>query len=261
MPKIYQVDAFTQEKFKGNPAAVCLLDSPAEESWMQLVAAEMNLSETAFIHPAKDGFDLRWFTPTVEVDLCGHATLACAFVLYEEGLFAPDQKIRFHTKSGLLTATQNADLLEMDFPAEPGEEFMPPPILMRALGVTAVSAQQNRMDILIEASGEEAVRALEPDFQALTEIPSRGIIVTSPSDNPEYDFISRFFAPFYGINEDPVTGSAHCFLGPFWAHHLGKNKMCAFQASARGGVVYVKVDGDRVKLSGHAVMVLKGEIL
>ncbi len=260
MPAIFQVDAFTTERFKGNPAAVCVLEGPADEEWMQAVAAEMNLSETAFIFPWKGGYNLRWFTPITEVDLCGHATLASAFILYNENMQPAAEAIRFFTKSGVLAVAQKNDLLQMDFPAEPPHEFIPPPALMRALGVADISAWRNRMDVLIELDDEVELKRLNPDFSALAELPVRGIIVTSRSHDSRYDFVSRFFAPRVGVNEDPVTGSAHCCLGPFWAKRLARKELVAYQASARGGVVNVAVDGERVKLSGHAVLVMRGEI-
>jgi len=261
MPTIFHVDAFTTEKFKGNPAAVCLLEKPADESWMQAVAAEMNLSETAFLSPRENGFDLRWFTPAVEVDLCGHATLASAHVLYENEIVPSDQEIRFYTKSGILKTSRRDDLLEMNFPAEPATEILAPPVLLRALGVAPLYVGQNRMDILVQVGEDSIVKELDPDFHELAQIPTRGIILTSRSSDSRYDFVSRFFAPRVGINEDPVTGSAHCCLGPFWARQLGKNEFTAFQASRRSGIVYVRLRGDRVLLGGHAITLVRGEIL
>lgn len=259
MPKIFHCDAFTTEKFKGNPAAVCLLDKPADANWMQSVAAEMNLSETAFLWPREDGFDLRWFTPTVEVDLCGHATLASAQVLYENGIVPAHEEIRFFTKSGVLKINRIGDVLEMDFPAEPATEILPPPVLLRALGVAPLYVGQNRMDILVQVGEDSIVKELDPDFHELAQIPTRGIILTSRSSDSRYDFVSRFFAPRVGINEDPVTGSAHCCLGPFWARQLDKKDFTAFQASKRSGIVHVRLRGDRVLLGGHAIILLRGE--
>lgn len=257
---ICQVDAFTDRAFSGNPAAVCILDEAKDDSWMQNVAAEINLSETAFIKREGEGFNLRWFTPTVEVDLCGHATLASAHILWEEGHLKPDQKASFYTRSGLLTAELRGDWMELDFPSEPEEEAVAPPDLVDALGVKPKYVGRNRFDYILEVDSEEAVRNLKPDFPLLTKVETRGVIVTSRTSTREFDFVSRFFAPRVGINEDPVTGSAHCCLGPFWKSRLNKNEFTAYQASARGGVVRVRVAGDRVYLSGQAVTVLRGEL-
>lgn len=310
---IYQVDAFTDYAFRGNPAAVCILHQEKSDSWMQQIAAEMNLSETAFLTPQGGDFQLRWFTPTVEVDLCGHATLASAHILWESGYLYPGEDARFHTRSGLLTARRLEDHIEMDFPAIQVEPVTPPPGLIDALGVApaadnataataatdphadvaapspahthtgpqtlpqVVAVGKNRFDYLVELASEAEVHALRPDFSALARVEARGIIVTSQaqkqterqthgsqpgSDRPDdVDFISRFFAPAAGVNEDPVTGSAHCALGPYWAAKLHKNTFTAYQASARGGVVQVVVDGDRVRLGGRAVTVLRGEFV
>jgi PhzF family phenazine biosynthesis protein len=258
---IYQVDAFTDKPFAGNPAAVCLLDGPADEAWMQNVGREMNLSETAFLYRRDDGFDLRWFTPAVEVELCGHATLASAHVLFTEGYLAADYAARFHTRSGLLTAERKNDWLELDFPATAPKEAEAPPGLLEALGVAeAAFVGKTRFDFLVEAAGEEVVRGIEPDARRLRELNVRGVMVTARAAPGEYHFVSRFFAPGAGINEDPVTGSAHCALGPYWGAKLGREEMVAFQASARGGVVKVTLAGDRVKLAGKAVTVLRGKL-
>ena len=258
---IYQVDAFTEKPFAGNPAAVCLLDGPADEAWMQNVGREMNLSETALLYRADDGFNLRWFTPTVEVELCGHATLASAHVLFTEGYLRADDEARFHTKSGLLTATRAGEWLELDFPATAAKEAEAPPGLLEALGVAEASyVGKTRFDYLVEAAGEEAVRGIEPDPRRLRELNVRGVMVTARAAADEHDFVSRFFAPGAGIDEDPVTGSAHCALGPYWGAKLGCEEMVAFQASARGGVVRVTLAGDRVKLAGKAVTVLRGKL-
>jgi PhzF family phenazine biosynthesis protein len=259
MPRIVQVDAFTSRAFAGNPAAVCVLPTAPEEAWMRDVAREMNLSETAFLVPNGDGFHLRWFTPAVEVPLCGHATLASAHVLWQDGHLPQGQTARFHTRSGLLTAVQKDGWIEMDFPAVPCAPVEAPPELLSALGLHAVYVGQNKMDYLIEADSEATLRGLKPDHSTLRKLPVRGIIVTSRSSN--YDFVSRFFAPGSGIDEDPVTGSAHCALGPYWAAKLGKTSFRAFQASARGGEVRVQVHGDRVLLSGQAVTVMHGELI
>jgi predicted PhzF superfamily epimerase YddE/YHI9 len=257
---IFHVDAFTDHPFAGNPAAVCLLPRPAPERWMQQVAAEMNLSETAFLLAEGDGYRLRWFTPAVEVDLCGHATLASAHVLWEAGYLEPDEEVQFLTRSGLLTAEQRAAGIELDFPARPASPCPPPPGLLDALGTAAAWVGHNGMDYLVVVEDEQTVRGLRPDFARLAALPVRGVIVSSQADSRDCDFVSRFFAPAAGIAEDPVTGSAHCCLGPFWGERLGKQDLVGYQASARGGVVRVRVQGDRVRLGGRAVTVLRGEL-
>lgn len=259
--KITQVDAFTDRPFSGNPAAVCILPAPREERWMQAVAREMNLSETAFLLKEEDGFNLRWFTPSTEVDLCGHATLASAHVLWEEGYLKPEAEARFHTRSGLLTAVKKGDWIEMDFPAEPEEPADPPEQVAKALGVRPKYVGRNRFDYLIEVDSEQALRNLRPDFSLLRATNVHGVIVTSLASSGEFDFVSRFFAPGVGIDEDPVTGSAHCCLGPFWKKRLNKNEFVACQASPRGGVVRVRVGDGRVYLGGQAVTVLRGELV
>ena len=258
---ITQVDAFTDTPFAGNPAAVCLLPAPRDEGWMQSVAREMNLSETAFLVRAGDGYDLRWFTPSVEVALCGHATLASAHVLWEEGHLAAAQQARFHTKSGLLTGDRAGDWIELDFPVKREETAPAPAGLAEALGVAPKYVGRNQFDYLVEIDGEAAVRRLAPNHTALATLPVRGVIVTSRADSPGYDFVSRFFAPGSGVAEDPVTGSAHCALGPYWQSRLGKSQLVGYQASPRGGIVRVRVVGDRVRLGGKAVTVLRGELL
>jgi PhzF family phenazine biosynthesis protein len=259
--KIFQVDAFTDEPFTGNPAAVCLLPGPVEAQWMQKVAREMNLSETAFVWRLDEGFGLRWFTPAVEVELCGHATLASAHILWETGLLAPEEPAKFHTLSGLLTASKDSGGIEMNFPATPEEPTGAPPELIEALGVEPRYVGRNIFDYLVEIGSEEKVRNLKPDFPLLRDLPIRGVVVTSVASSPGFDFVSRFFAPRVGVDEDPVTGSAHCCLGPFWADRLGKTEMVAYQASERGGTVRVRVGGDRVYLGGRAITVLSGELL
>jgi PhzF family phenazine biosynthesis protein len=258
---LVQVDAFTDKVFAGNPAAVCLLPAPRDDAWMQSVTREMNLSETAFLVKQEDGFDLRWFTPAVEVDLCGHATLASAHVLWEEGLLQPGEPARFHTRSGLLTAERRADWIELNFPAHPPESVAAPPDLTRALGVTPNYVGKSGGDYLVEVESEEVVRATRPNFALLATVPARGVIVTSRATAREFDFVSRFFAPQSGVNEDPVTGSAHCCLGPFWSQRLHKTEFVAYQASERGGVVRVRLNGARVRLGGQAVTVLRGELV
>jgi len=255
---IFQVDSFTNKPFFGNPAGVCILQAPVDADWMQKVAREMNLSETGFLHRKDEGFSLRWFTPDVEVDLCGHATLASAHILWEEGMLRDDENAVFHTKSGILTARKLEDWIELNFPTDPETEAALPEGLLDALGAEAEYVGKNSSDFLVEVASEEAVRALAPDFTLLKTIPARGIMVTSVSESKEYDFISRFFAPAVGVNEDPVTGSAHCCLGPYWMNRLGKKECTAYQASARGGVIKIRVEGDRALLKGQAVKVFHG---
>lgn len=255
---LVQVDAFAREVFEGNPAAVCLLSEPAGEAWMQSVAGEMNLAETAFVVRRSAGVHgLRWFTPEVEVDLCGHATLASAHVLWEEGLEPGPAGIRFETRSGVLRAFRRDDWIELDFPAEPAEAAEAPPGLIEALGVEPRYVGRNRFDCLVEVGSEAILRRVTPDLPALRRAGGRGVIVTSRSAGERFDFVSRFFAPAVGIDEDPVTGSAHCCLGPFWQQRLGRETLTGYQASARGGVVRVRVAGDRVHLGGQAVTVFR----
>jgi predicted PhzF superfamily epimerase YddE/YHI9 len=258
---LFHVDAFASEPFTGNVAAVCLLPGRRDDGWMQRVAREMNLSETAFLNLEGDGYHLRGFTPTVEVDLCGHATLASAHVLWEQARLKPDETARFHTKSGLLTAVRAGEWIEMDFPAEPARLSASPPGLTSALGVATRSVGRNRFDYLVELDSETTVRELRPDFHKLANFNVRGIIVTAKASTPGYDFVSRFFAPETGVLEDPVTGSAHCCLGPFWQERLKKDEMIGYQASARGGVVGVRVAGHRVILRGRAITSARGELL
>jgi PhzF family phenazine biosynthesis protein len=259
--RIVQVDAFTSKPFGGNPAAVCVLPAPPEEEWMRNVAGEMNLSETAFLHPENGGYRLRWLTPAVEVDLCGHATLASAHVLWEDGHLKCDAAARFYTRSGLLTCVRNGDWIEMDFPAKLAAPADAPLQLADALGADLLWVGRNAFDYLVEVANEAALLSLKPNHHLLRELPVRGVIVTARSRNPEYDFVSRFFAPGAGVDEDPVTGSAHTALAPFWGARLGKSQMTGFQASARGGVVKVRLEQDRVLLSGQAVTVLRGDLL
>jgi PhzF family phenazine biosynthesis protein len=260
--RIVQVDAFTSKPFSGNPAAVCVLPEPAPEEWMRDVAREMNLSETAFLTPHEGGYQLRWFTPAVEVDLCGHATVASAHVLWEDGHLPAGQQARFHTRSGLLLADRRGEWIELDFPVKAVAPAPAPPELLPALGIAqAVFVGKNAFDYFVEVDSEETLRRLDPDHAALRRLPMRGIIVTARPAGGAFDFVSRFFAPGSGIDEDPVTGSAHCALGPYWGERLGKGEMTAFQASARGGVVRVRLAGDRVILGGQAVTVMTGELL
>jgi PhzF family phenazine biosynthesis protein len=258
--KIFQVDTFTNKPFTGNPAAVCILPEPRAETWMQNVAREMNLSETAFLHRHEDGFSLRWFTPTVEVDLCGHATLASAHILCEMGYLKLVEQAHFFTRTGLLTAEHKNDRIDLNFPSEPEVQVNPPSGLVKALGVEPKYIGKNRFDYLVEVDSERTVRNISPGFSLLKRIPCRGVIVTSLADSKEFDLVSRFFAPSVGINEDPVTGSAHCCLGPFWKKRLNKNEFVAYQASSRGGVIWVRLNGERVYLGGQTVTVMCGEI-
>jgi PhzF family phenazine biosynthesis protein len=258
---IFQVDAFTDRKFAGNPAAVCLLVEPRDEKWMQDMAREINLPATAYLHRHQDGFNLRWFTTNAELTLCGHATLASAHVLWETGQLKETDEARFSTQGGLLTARRLGDWIELDFPAKREERTKAPAGLERALGASAKYVGRNALDYLVEVESAAVLRGLRPDLSSLKSLDVRGVIVTSPSDAPEYDFLSRFFAPGAGIDEDQVTGSAHCCLGPYWANRLQKNELKAYQASQRGGVVRVRVKGDRVYLGGQAVTVMRGELL
>ncbi|MHC4779747.1 MAG: PhzF family phenazine biosynthesis protein [Planctomycetota bacterium] len=258
--EIFQVDAFTDEPFAGNPAAVCILAEPKSEAWMQNVAMEMNLSETAFLEKVEDGYDLRWFTPAVEVELCGHATLASSHTLWETGLLKSDEEVRFHTKSGLLKATRQDGNIWLDFPANPARESETPEGLAEALGVSPVFTGKSRFDYLVEVNSESEVREVDPDFGRLRELDIRGIMVTSRANLESFDFVSRFFAPGAGVDEDPVTGSAHCTLGPHWSGKLDKMEMLAFQASRRGGIVRVHLSEDRVLLGGKAVTVMRGTL-
>jgi PhzF family phenazine biosynthesis protein len=259
--RITQVDAFTDRPFSGNPAAVCVVPEPPEERWMQEVAREMNLSETAFVLPHEEGYDLRWFTPTTEVDLCGHATLAAAHVLWQEGHLDAGATARFHTRSGELRAVRRGEWIEMDFPAERAEAAEAPARLEAALGATPCWVGRNRFDLLVELDQEKTVRTLTPDLSALRTIAARGIIVTSAAVAEGFDFVSRFFAPRVGVDEDPVTGSAHCALAPFWGERLGRESLVGYQVSSRGGIVRTRTAGDRVILGGQAVTVLRGELV
>jgi len=263
MPELFQVDAFTSEPFKGNPAAVCVLDSAMSNvsaDWMQRVAAEMNLAETAFVKAKDDHFHLRWFTPTVEVDLCGHATLATSHVLWETGRVAADQACVFDSKSNVLRAYRVGGNIQLDFPAAPPMAQAAPAGLLQALGVQAKYVGLSNFDFMVEVDSAATVRNMSPDMNGLMSLRSRGVIVTAADESGEFDFVSRFFGPAIGIDEDPVTGSAHCTLGPYWMERLGKSELKAWQASSRGGGMQVTVCGDRVKLLGEAVTVLRGEL-
>ena len=259
--RLFIVDAFADEAFSGNPAAVCLVEGVMSGQQMQAIAAEVNLSDTAFVRETSAGRELRWFTPTVEVDLCGHATLAAAHVLWNECRVPRTLDIEFQSKSGLLTCSSDGKFIELDFPAMPLQPVAPPTGLFEALGVESALTGRSKFDLLVRVESEKIVRSLEPDFVRLSSISTRGIIVTSVSDRSEFDFVSRFFAPAAGINEDPVTGSAHCCLAPYWSAHLCKAQMTGYQASPRGGTVRVTVAGDRVILGGRAVTVVRGELV
>lgn len=261
MPQsIVIADAFAYQPFSGNPAAVCVLDGPRDEQWMQSVAQEMNLSETAFLYRQEKGYRLRWFTPTIEVDLCGHATLATAHVLWSEGHLRPDAVAHFVTNSGPLTATREGEWITLDFPAEPATDAAVPEQLAEALGVEPIYVGRNRFDLLVEIESEAVLRNLSPNYQQLAAIPVRGVIVTSRCASDDYDFVSRFFAPNCGITEDPVCGSAHCCLTPYWSDKLGETDLRAFQASPRGGVLRLGLRQDRVELSGQAMTVMRGAL-
>ena len=260
--RLLQIDAFTSHAFGGNPAGVCVLDRDVDDVWMQRVAMEMNLPESAFLRARDDGsWSLRWFTPTVEVDLCGHATLASAHALWQEGLLAESDIARFHTKSGLLTAWRDDDRIELNFPATPARETDTPSQLAEALGATPLFVGYNGTDLLVEVESEAIIESLAPNLAIIATLPSRGVIVTAASARHGVDFVSRFFAPQSGIDEDPATGSAHCTLAPFWAPRLGKTTFHALQLSARRGELQVTLDNDRVRLAGKAVTVLRGDLV
>ena len=260
---IYQVDAFTRHIFHGNPAAICFLTSYPDDDIMQAVAREMNLAETAFLVENETGnWNLRWFTPVSEVDLCGHATLASAHLMFELHKVPLGSTIRFQTRSGELRVVRaDNGLLEMDFPAEPVTKEVPCELLEMAIGTTSLFCGMNRMDAFVEISSEEKLRNLNPDMRAIAELPVRGLIVTAKAKTEGFDFVSRFFAPQLNIPEDPVTGSAHCCLAPYWSKKLGKTKLSARQVSPRGGNVQVELQGDRVLLRGEAVTVMKAELM
>ncbi|MCU0794203.1 MAG: PhzF family phenazine biosynthesis protein [Opitutaceae bacterium] len=255
------VDAFADRPFAGNPAAVCLLPGPAREDWMRRVAREMNLAETAFLHPREGGFSLRWFTPKAEVELCGHATLASAHALWETGVLRAEETASFHTLSGWLRCRRDDAWIEMDFPALPSRPVeIAPEALLAGLGARPVRMSTTGCRWLVELATEAEVRALAPDFGRLASLAPGRVVVTAPSADPRFDFVSRFFAPDLGVNEDPVTGSAHCALGPYWRQRLGRDAFTAYQASERGGVVRLAVSGDRVLLRGQAVTVSRVEL-
>jgi len=258
--QIYQVDAFTDKPFSGNPAAVCLLSEPMPDVWMQQVAIEMNLSETAFLLQQGERYSLRWFTPVKEVSLCGHATLASAHVLYETGSLKPDETAHFDTMSGSLAANKKGPLIELDFPKRIEEPATAPGELLTVLGAKPIYVGKCGTKYVIEVATEGEVRNLKPDFAKMRQLEGRGVAVTSRAATEQYDFVSRYFAPWIGIDEDPVTGSIHCCLGPFWGKRLGKSELIAYQASARGGSLKIRIGEERVYLSGNAVTIFSGEM-
>lgn len=257
------IDAFTDRPFTGNPAGVCVYDDDRPSEWLHSVAKELNLSETAFLRRRPDGdWSLRWFTPADEERLCGHATLAASHHLMESGRVPPGSTIRYHTLSGVLTAKRQGNAIVLDFPAEPPKRMAIPALLAEALGTRVLAAGQNRLDIFAEVADEATVRSLAPSMDKIGAFDTRGIVVTARGDQGgPFDIVSRFFAPRCGIAEDPVTGSAHCGLGPWWRERIGRDTMTGYQASARGGIVRVTVKGPRCELEGQAVTVWKGELL
>jgi PhzF family phenazine biosynthesis protein len=271
MHRLTVVDSFTRTAFSGNPAAVCILAYKAEDGWMQLVAREMNLAETAFLVSEGDEWRLRWMTPLVEVDLCGHATLAAAHVLWTEGHAKPGSELRFQTRSGLLTATQSDGLIWLDFPSTPPSPIDTPAGLVTMLGAEPVWVGQTPFDYFVELKDEATLRGLDPDLAAIARLGGRGVIVTAAAASAaslnktagtvDADYVSRFFAPAAGVPEDPVTGSAHCALAPYWSATLGRDDLVGYQASVRGGVVKTVLAGNRVKLGGNAVTVSRVELL
>jgi predicted PhzF superfamily epimerase YddE/YHI9 len=262
MHRLTVVDSFTSAPFSGNPAAVCLLPETTDERWMQLVAREMSLAETAFLVPEEGEWRLRWFTPLVEVDLCGHATLAAAHVLWADNHLGPATQARFRTRSGLLTARREVDLIWLDFPSTPPRPVPAPDGLTAMLGAEPCWVGQTPFDYFVEVKDEATVRGLNPDLTAIARLGGRGMIVTAQSSSAKAaDYISRFFAPAAGVPEDPVTGSAHCALAPYWTGKLGPDHLTGYQASARGGTVRTVLAGDRVMLGGNAVTVSRVELL
>ncbi|MFS0762159.1 PhzF family phenazine biosynthesis protein [Peribacillus phoenicis] len=254
------INTFTDQPFKGNPAAVCLLTGESGSEWMQRIAKEINMPVTAFIHLHKGEWQLRWFTPSVEIPICGHGTLASSFFLWGKGYVPRDKPIAYQTKSGILTAKFVDGMVQLEFPSLIEQETAAPELLIKALGVVPVYVGQNKWDYLVEVQSEEIVRNLKPDFNSIARMQIRGVIVTSLSDSGEYDFVSRFFSPAQGLDEDYVTGSAHCCLGPYWKNKLDKSITIAYQASERGGLLKVEVSEDTVKLSGHAVTIYEGNL-
>ncbi|KAA5539443.1 PhzF family phenazine biosynthesis protein [Roseiconus nitratireducens] len=270
--RLWQIDAFADQPFTGNPAAVCVLEKFPSDGWMQSVAAEMNLSETAFVVPANqpDHYELRWFTPRVEVDLCGHATLAAAHVIWQAQFSENNAAVNFATRSGNLRCLREGEVISLDFPATPPKEHcteapadafrFDPAALLSALGLRSATILTTAYDLMVVIEDEQTLRSLAPDQHQLSAIETRGVMVTARSENAGIDFVSRFFAPRCGIDEDPVTGSAHCCLAPYWSERLGKTSLVGYQASSRGGSVLCEVGDGRVKLSGKAVTVLEAQL-
>ncbi|MGH8014632.1 MAG: PhzF family phenazine biosynthesis protein [Candidatus Zixiibacteriota bacterium] len=259
--EIVQIDAFTGEPYKGNPAAVCLLKAPADEKWMKNVAREMNLSETAFLYPIKDGYHLRWLTPKAEVNLCGHGTLASAHFLYEDGHEPVNKPIAFKTKSGWVSASKNGDLITLDFPLQKPKKIKPPRGLLQALGAKPVYVGRYADSYFVQFAKAKTVRELKPDMMALEKLPLPKVCVTAPSDSDKFDFVTRRFSPKIGINEDPVNGNSHTALAPYWGEILNKTKLRSLACSERGGELFVETAGDRVKISGRAVTVMRARLL
>ncbi len=254
------LNAFTDQAFKGNPAAVCLLSEEKDSGWMQSIAKEMNLPVTAFINRFKNDFYLRWFTPSTEIPICGHGTLASSYYLWEKGFVKKEKPILYHTKSGVLKAQFIDGWVQLEFPSILEEKTIAPDLLLRALGVEPIYVGENKLDYLVEVASENIVRNLKPSIDLIAQLPVRGVIVTSHSNSNEFDFVSRFFSPAQGLSEDYVTGSAHCCLGPYWKSKLQKSDFTAYQASERGGILKVKVIDDKVLLSGKAVTVFEGHL-
>lgn len=261
MENIFLINAFTQNPFSGNPAIVCLLDSPPDELWMKKVTKEFNQPVTAFMYPKQDGsYYLRWFSQTKELKHCGHGTIGCAHILWEQGILKADETVKFHTYSGLFRANHNEGEIQLNFPSYQSKQVEAPQELSDALNIPLTLVEKNQLGYLVELDDEAMVRSIRPDFELLNSLAVTGIIVTSKSNSSSFDFISRYFAPSIGINEDQVTGSAHCALGPYWSKRLEKNPVVGYQASQRGGAIKVKVDGERVQLISHAVTIFKGNL-
>lgn len=260
---LFQVDSFTVKPFKGNPAGVVLLEQPRDKVWMQAVANEMRLSETAFLSPKGNDYYLRWFTPSTEVDLCGHATLASAHILFELGYYDPDETIFFHTKSGVITATFDHGTIELDMPLIQPVPAESTPLLEETLGQVplAVANSEDRSIVLAEMADYAAIEAFIPDFKKIASLEAANLVITAKCSDGQFDFISRFFSPHSGIPEDPVTGLGHCILTPYWAAKMNKSQFVAYQASARGGTVWCRLGTDRVYLAGKAVTLFSGEVL
>lgn len=258
--KLFQVDAFTKTKFKGNPAGVCIVDQPLGDAQMQAIAAEMNLAETAFVQLAEPVNKLRWFTPTVEVELCGHATLSTAHILYERDYVEKENPIRFQTASGVLTTSFENGVISMDFPAIPAEDISVPEIFREIFASNIIAAAEVAKDFVLEFESEQAVRQAAPQMDLLKKHSRKGVIITASSSGDPYDFVSRYFAHHVGIDEDPVTGYAHCVLTPFWHKRLHKEHFKAYQASRRGGALELQLKGERVVLKGFAVTVFATDI-